>query len=136
VAVTAAEGVPPHNGRSVLIVDDEPEIGRLLLEMLGAQGYHCDVVGSGEAAQTLLERQDYDAILCDVRMPAVDGPAPFAWLSEQRPHLRERVAFVTGDTLGATAGSFVARLGRPVLEKPFVPAELRRLMAVLVPARS
>jgi hypothetical protein len=42
-----------------------------------------------------------------------------------------RVAFVTGDTLGAVAGGFLARAGRPILEKPFVPAELRRLMTEL-----
>jgi hypothetical protein len=43
-----------------------------------------------------------------------------------------RVAFVTGDTLGAAASGFLAHAGRPILEKPFVPAELRRLMAELV----
>jgi hypothetical protein len=39
---------------------------------------------------------------------------------------------VTGDTLGAAGSGFLARVGRPTLEKPFVPAELRRLMAELV----
>ena len=136
VTTTKADGETANDGRSVLIADDEAEVGRLLSEMLSAQGYRCDVVGSGEAAQALLERHDYDAILCDVRMPSVDGPALFAWLSEHRPHLCARIAFVTGDTLGVSAGGFLARSGRPVLEKPFVPAELRRLMAELTPAQS
>ena len=68
-------------------------------------------------------------------MPGIDGPALFTWMSEHRPHLCARTAFVTGDTLGAAAGAFLAHSGRPSLEKPFVPADLRRLMAELLPAR-
>jgi two-component system NtrC family sensor kinase len=128
-----AAGQTPHDRGTALIVDDEPEVGRLLSEMLDAQAFDCDVVGSGAAAQALLERRDYDAILCDVRMPGIDGPALYSWLNDHRPHLAARIAFVTGDTLGAAAGGFLAHAGRPILEKPFVPAELRRLMAELVP---
>ncbi len=120
-----------REARSVLIVDDEAEVGRLLSEMLTAQAFRCDVVGGGEAARALLEHRDYDAILCDLRMPDFDGPALFAWLGTHKPHLCARIAFVTGDTLGAAAGGFLARAARPILEKPFVPAELRRLMTEL-----
>jgi two-component system NtrC family sensor kinase len=126
-----SDAVAPSDGKSVLIIDDEAEVGRLLSEMLSAQGYRCDVVSAGMTARALLARRDYDAILCDVRMPDIDGPALFGWLSEHRPHLCSRIAFVTGDTLGAAAGDFLARARRPILEKPFVPAELRRLMAEL-----
>jgi two-component system NtrC family sensor kinase len=61
------------------------------------------------------------------------GAALHAWLERRRPELCGRVAFVTGDTLGHGAGAFLARSGRPVLEKPFVPAEVRRLVAALRP---
>jgi CheY-like chemotaxis protein len=76
--------------------------------MLNVQGYRCDVVSSGEAAQALLSR-DYDASLGDVRMAEVDGAALFEWLCEHTPHLRARVAILTGDTLGAGAGGCIAR---------------------------
>lgn len=125
--------VPTRDERAALIVDDEAEVGRLLAEMLTAQGFRCDVVSAGEAAQALLQQRDYDAILCDVRMPDIDGPALFAWMAEHKPHLCGRTAFVTGDTLGAAAAGFLSRSGRPTLEKPFVPAELRRLIAELTP---
>jgi two-component system NtrC family sensor kinase len=134
VEAAPAEPDTPSDKRSVLVIDDEAEVGRLLSEMLSTQGFRCDVVGSGAAARLLLEQRDYDAILCDVRMPDVDGPALFAWAREHRPHLCARIAFVTGDTLGAAAGGFLAYAGRPILEKPFVPAELRRLMTELMPA--
>jgi PAS domain S-box-containing protein len=117
--------------RTVLIIDDEVEVSRLLSDILHGMGFRCEMVHSGAAAQSLLRQRDFDAILCDVRMPEVDGPALFAWLGDEKPGLRQRIAFVTGDTLGAGAGGFLAHANRPILEKPFVPAELRRLMTEL-----
>lgn len=123
---------PSSDKKSALIVDDEIEVGRLLSEMLAVQGLRCDLVSTGAAAQALLERRDYDAILCDVRMPDIDGPGLYAWMVEHRPNLCARTAFITGDTLGAAAGGFLTRVARPILEKPFVPTELRRLLAELL----
>ncbi|MFN0186830.1 MAG: response regulator, partial [Aquabacterium sp.] len=112
-----------------LVLDDEPEIAALLADMLGRQGYDCDVVDTGEAALKRLSTQDYALILCDLRMPGVDGAAVYEWLRQHRPHLCARVGFVTGDTLGTATEGFVARSGRPMLEKPFVPSALRQLVA-------
>jgi two-component system NtrC family sensor kinase len=127
----AAAPIPVQGGR-VLIVDDEPEIAQLLADMLRDQGFRGEVAASGSAALAALERHDYDAILCDVRMPDIDGQALFEWVVRARPHLVTRMAFVTGDSLGAGAGAFLATAGRPFLEKPFMPAELARLMAALI----
>ncbi len=112
-----------------LVLDDEPEIAALLADMLGRQGYDCDVVDTGEAALQRLAAQDYALILCDLRMPGIDGAAVYEWLRQHRPHLCARVGFVTGDTLGSATEGFVARTGRPMLEKPFVPSALRQLVA-------
>ena len=46
-------------------------------------------------------------------------------------HLCRRSAFVTGDSVGQAAADFLAGSGRPVLEKPFVPEEVRRVVAAL-----
>ena len=119
--------------RTVLVVDDEPEIGQLLAEMLGKLGHRFDVKVSGEAAQAALMERDYDAVLCDLRLPGLDGPALYDWMAEHRPHLCARTAFITADTLSATSHRFLVRAGRPVLEKPFVPAELQKLIAQLLP---
>ena len=127
----AAPAAP--EARSALIMDDEPEVVLILSEMLTAQGFRCDVVTSGQEAQERLGQRDYDAIICDVRLPGIDGPTLFAWMTAHKPHLCARTAFVTGDTLGPAAGKFLANVGRPLLEKPFVPAEVRRLIAELAP---
>jgi hypothetical protein len=49
------------------------------------------------------------------------------------PHLCARTAFIIADTLNVSSHRFLARAGRPVLEKPFVPAELRESLATLLP---
>ena len=135
-ALDGAVGAPPRPtpvARTALVVDDEPEIGELLAEMLKKLGLRFEVKVSGEAAQAALMQRDYDVVLCDLRLPGLDGPALYDWIAEHRPHLCSRTAFITADTLGASSRRFLARAGRPVLEKPFVPAELRLLLAQLLP---
>ncbi len=122
---------PP--AQTALVVDDEPEIGALLGEMLQKLGYRFEVKVSGEAAQAALMRRDYDVVLCDLRLPGLDGPGLYDWIAEERPHLCARTAFITADTLSASSHRFLARAGRPILEKPFVPAELRELLAQILP---
>jgi CheY-like chemotaxis protein len=121
-----------HRKRRALIVDDEPEVGLILAEMLTVMGVGSDVVGTGEEAIERLQAQDYDAIVCDVRLPGIDGPALYAWLTERRPHLSARIAFATGDTLGHASERFLADSRRPLLEKPFLPADVQRLMDELI----
>jgi PAS domain S-box-containing protein len=125
---------PPVTRRRALVVDDEAGIAAILSEILLRDGFACDIAGSGREARALIERTDaprYDAVLCDLRMAEEDGPTFFRWLKQARPDLAERIAFVTGDTLGPGAGRFLAECGRPVVEKPFVPSEIRKLVVAL-----
>ena len=50
-------------------------------------GFACDIVTSGDAAKRRLRNEDYDLVLCDLRMPGIDGPALFAWMESEAPHL-------------------------------------------------
>ena len=118
--------------RRALIIDDEPEIAAMLAEILSRDGFHCDVAGTGRAARERLAGGGaYLAVLCDLRMPEEDGPTLFHWVERAHPELARRMIFVTGDTLGPATGRFLAESGRPVVEKPFVPAEIRRLVAAV-----
>ena len=135
----AAAGTPgplaatasPASPRTALVVDDEVEVAGVLARVLASLGFRCDLAATGREARRLLSERDYDAIVCDLRMPDMDGPALYGWLEENRPHLCRRTAFATGDSLSPAAGGFLARSSRPVLEKPFVPEEVRRLVATL-----
>ena len=87
---------------------------------------------SGDAAVKQLEERDYDVIISDVRLPGVDGPALYAWMTEHRPHLCARTAFATGDTLGQASDRFLTEVRRPLLEKPFLLSDVRRLIGELL----
>jgi CheY-like chemotaxis protein len=137
-AATAAETPPRAAGATgarltALVVDDEPEVAATLAEFLAGEGHAVEVVLSGEAARRLLEEERgvVDLVLCDLRMPGLDGPALFDWLRRARPDLAARTAFVTGDALGAAAAGFLARSGRPALGKPFTRDAVRRVVAAL-----
>jgi two-component system NtrC family sensor kinase len=64
-------------------------------------------------------------------MPDGDGPSLYAWIEREKPHLAARTAFITGDTLGDAAATFLRRSGRPVVEKPFSGTNVRALLAAL-----
>jgi len=70
-------------------------------------------------------------ILTDIRMPDLDGRALYQQIEQRWPRQAARVVFVTGDTLASELREFVRRTGRRVIEKPFLPAEVRRVVAEL-----
>ena len=121
-----------RQGRA-LIVDDEPDVAEVLEILAGRAGYTVDVAVNGQEAIELIMRQDYDVILSDLRMPQLDGPGLYSWLEREKPHLTQRIAFVTGDTLGDAAARFLNSSGRPVLEKPFSGKNVRALLEAIDP---
>ena len=124
---SAAEPPPPPQRRA-LVIDDEAEIAESLADFLSLEGFTCDIAVGGLAAKSRLAGGDYDLIVSDLRMPDMDGPALYDFVRAERPDLASRVAFATGDTLGAAAARFIAEMQRPVLEKPFVPEAVRRFL--------
>lgn len=59
--------------RRILVVDDEESMRHMLVLLLSREGYSVDAVEDGHKALEALRRQDYDFILCDIRMPGMDG---------------------------------------------------------------
>ena len=118
--------------RSILIVDDEAEIRETLAEILGGALHRVVTAGSGREALDRMAAERYDVILTDIRMPDLDGRALYAEIEGRWPGLAQRVVFVTGDTLTSALREFVSESGRPVIEKPFLPGEVRRVVAELV----
>jgi PAS domain S-box-containing protein len=127
-AAAAMPGPSPARYR-VLVVDDEAEIAQTLAEILKAAGHEVDTAGNGEQALDQLDRETFDVILSDLRMPVLDGPGLFAALRERHPALVDRIAFITGDTLSARLGKFLADTGVLCIEKPFTPDDVRYLLA-------
>ncbi len=124
----AAEPALQSQEEQILVVDDEPDITSFLVEILEAAGHSVDVASSGQAALTNLAGRDYAAIICDLRMPHLDGPGLYGALSETKPHLLDRFVFITGDLLNERTDRFLKKTGRPCIEKPFMPNQIRQLV--------
>jgi PAS domain S-box-containing protein len=117
-----------------LVVDDEADIADTIRELLEREGFDVTVASDGAAALMALDRDDFDVVLSDLRMPGVSGPEMYERVREIRPQLLSRIAFVTGDTLGASMDNFLKESGRPVLEKPFTRAGVRCVVSALIDA--
>jgi two-component system response regulator AtoC len=59
--------------KRLLVIDDEENLRHLLRSMLSKEGYEVYLAADGQAGLALLEQQDFDIILCDLRMPNMDG---------------------------------------------------------------
>jgi two-component system NtrC family sensor kinase len=134
-APARAEPVPEIARRRALVIDDERDIAETIAEMLTREGFAVEVATSGEEALAELHRRSYDLVLSDVRMPELDGPALLRKLQSDWPALADRLIFVTGDTLGLGPGSLLETLGRPIIEKPVTPDEIRRVVSATLAER-
>jgi len=115
--------------RRILVVDDEPEIRETLAEILSGAQHNVITAGSGREALERMEAEHYDVILTDIRMPDLDGRSLYQEIEQRWPEQAGRVVFVTGDTLASTLHEFATECGRPVIEKPFIPDDVRRVVA-------
>src|SRR5258705_4739967 len=57
----------------ILIIDDEKAIRKALTEILSAEGYKTDEAGDGEEGLKKFKEKSYDVVLCDIKMPKLDG---------------------------------------------------------------
>ena len=57
----------------ILIIDDEKSIRKALTEILSAEGYKTDEAGDGEEGLKKFKEKSYDVVLCDIKMPKLDG---------------------------------------------------------------
>jgi signal transduction histidine kinase/CheY-like chemotaxis protein len=132
IEVPAARAFDPFGGGgAVLIVDDEPEVVTMLTEVLAGDGHEVSTAGDGLAALEILRGGTFDAILCDIRMPRLDGIGLLRELDACRPELVPRVLMMTGDVLRAAA-ALPSDLAAQLLEKPVDPAEVRRRVGELI----
>ena len=127
-----AEPPPPIGPKTMLVVDDEPEIAAVIAEALERDGHKADVATNGALALTMLGMRSYDLVLSDTKMPVMDGEAFFAELVRRDPTFRRRVIFLTGDVLSREKRDFLEGTGAPFLTKPCDLGDVRRLVQQVV----
>ncbi|MFZ0885398.1 MAG: ATP-binding protein [Candidatus Acidiferrales bacterium] len=118
VAVSASKG-------RILVVEDEPTVAQLIVDVLREEGHQVEAVLDSQEGLTRISRARYDLVICDLRMPRVDGPAFYDALVRTGSSAQDRIMFVTGDTLAPRTLQFLEKSGLPYLSKPFLVEELK-----------
>jgi CheY-like chemotaxis protein len=113
-----------HRGARILVVEDEPTVARLIADVLEDEALHVDVLLDGREALDRAERESYDLVICDMKMPGLDGQHFFESLARARNPLREKFLFVTGDVIAQQTHEFLERNSVPHVAKPFRVEEL------------
>ena len=114
-------------GASVLVVEDEAALGDAVSEALGDAGFAVRLASDGVEALERLREGPCDLIVCDLKMPRLDGQAFYRRLEAEHPTMRRRVLFVTGDVAGTEAERFLEETGCRWLPKPFRLKDLLRV---------
>ena len=116
----------------LLVVDDEVLVARAVRRVFDKE-FRVDVALDGQAALEKLRRADYDVVLCDVMMPGISGLDVYRQVRAENEPLARRFVFATGGLFSQELSDNVKRLSNMIVEKPFDPAELRRVILAAVP---
>jgi two-component system NtrC family sensor kinase len=116
---------PIVSSRRVLVVDDEISIRQLLYEILSLDQHSVALASSGVEAADLVEREGFDVIITDMKMPGMDGASFYRQVRQRDPAQARRIIFITGDTVSPDTRAFLQRVSNPVLSKPFKIGPLR-----------
>ena len=135
-APAAPEAAPRGSGETILLVEDEEELRRVVQDVLGAYGYQ--VLAAQHAAEALelvgREAAAIDLLLTDVVMPGMSGPALAARLAGLWPGLR--VLYMSGYADDAVLERGVETDAEAFLPKPFTNREIvRKVHEVLAASR-
>ena len=108
--------------RHILIIDDEENLRHMLSVMLARQGYRVDLAGNGEEGLNSLMNNVYDYILCDIRMPEMDGKTFLLRALEE--HVTAPIIMMSAYGTVETAVECMKRGAYDFISKPFKKDEI------------
>jgi signal transduction histidine kinase len=136
VAVGARERAPAgaaSDGRlprlRILVVDDEPALQDLLVDLLTARGHRVDTASDVPEALRKISGQDHDLIIADFRMPHGSGKDIYRAVVEKAPALAGRIIFTSGEGASRETQEFVQDIGNEILFKPYGIAQIEQAIA-------
>jgi two-component system, OmpR family, response regulator len=123
---------PVQGRKRVLVVDDEPEIGRILATILHAAGFDAGAVNGGRAALSRLAEAPADLVILDVVMPEPDGFETLRRLREAPATARLPVIMLTANADDAARARAIELGADDFIAKPFEAADtVARVRALL-----
>jgi len=129
-ALGATAGETVRTDKHILVVDNEPMLLKLFTHIL-REKYLITTVDSGSKAMELLfeSPKKFDVIIADLNMPNLSGADLYRLVADKLPGIEKRFIFVTGGTSISWVQQFLEGLDNPVLEKPFSPDDILKLVA-------
>ena len=96
---------------------------------LERHGYPCTTASSAVEGMRLLQSQTFRGVISDMRTPGgASGADVHAWIAAHRPELKNKMLFITGDTVNEDTLKALSDTGVPYIEKPFRVRELLRVV--------
>jgi CheY-like chemotaxis protein len=119
---------PVRPRRRILAIDDDAPLLKAYRRMLTDHHEVTTCPGAGEAMKLFEQDQSFDAVLCDLQMPEMSGPALHGQVASRWPELAERFIFLTGGAFSAEARRFLEQAAVACLNKPFKVDQLLELI--------
>jgi len=121
------------SGKKGLLVDDDSQMIDILSKYFATEGCYTEKAPDGKLALEKMNNTPFDFILCDVKMPGMDGVTFYQQLKGIGSPYLDKVIFITGDTMSHEILEFLKSINNPLLNKPFglddVKEAIRRLIA-------
>src|ERR671931_444483 len=105
--------------KAILVVDDDQQLESALQWILADENFLVDVAFDGRAALLKVRAHEYDAVICDLKMPRLRGDEFYLKAKEMRPMLADRFIFITGFAADPNIALFFNEHGVKYLVKPF-----------------
>lgn len=123
---------PPRRSPTVLLVDDEAGLRRVLERFLERTGYRVLSTGTAEAAYELLSAEEADALLLDIQLPTMSGLALYLAIIHRWPRMEGRIAIMTGDAEAEEVRAWLEHHHCVVLRKPFNLQQVADWVALVI----
>ena len=124
----ASESLPGLKSMRILVAEDNPSNQRVLVEMLKRLGYRADAVADGSEVIQALERQDYDLVLMDIKMPEMDGVTATKVIRKLRPVNVPKIVAITAFALEGDREKCLEAGMDDYIAKPVLIAELAEIL--------
>jgi len=120
--------IPARRRSRVLLIDDDPALRRALVRLLSAHHVIIEADGGSGGITAIDSGAHFDAVLCDLMMPDLDGPAVYEHIARTRPLLLDHLAFLSGGAFTPRVRRFLDEVATQVVEKPASREALLRVI--------
>lgn len=121
------------SGKKGLLIDDDLQMIEILSKYFATEDCYTEKALDGKSALEKMNNTPFDFIICDVKMPGMDGVTFYQQLKGIGSPYLDKVIFITGDTMTEKIQGLLKSIDNPLLNKPFglddVKETIRRLLA-------